>query len=126
MKKCHEFVKNVERINRIGLGGFGGTWKVKIGNQVYTEKVYKINGWTPYDITSEIRVFTQDAPEYFPKLLYSGFTMEMQWCTIMEYVDGGTLLDHTQSKISPEAFRTIFYQMALGLEWLHGKDFTHG
>ena len=75
--------------------------------------------------------------EYVPKFVYSGYTEDGRWCTILQYYDGGTLEHHineeikrkeakTELKISREQKKYIAYHLCLALEYIHGDYFIHG
>ena len=133
---CRPFTQKVERSELLGFGGFGVAYKVRIAGKktIFVEKVFK-NPQFVYEIKAEIRALTlPGAEEFLPKLLFCGFNHDGFWCLIMEYIDGGNLFDnlwlhsmHPQcERISTEARRTIAFQIARGLDFLHRNCLTHG
>ena len=138
-EKCFEFMKGVQQIDLIGSGTFGEirTMKVKGHDSLLVQKISRcikdIRG-----IQAEAMVLSVFYPlKYIPKLLYSGYTIDRKWCIIMEYFTGGTLWHHIKKEIkrkhlnmkpmiTPEQKKYIAYHLALAIEELHSKNFTHG
>ena len=134
---CRPFTERIEKSEFLGYGGFGVAYKIRIAGKstIFVEKVFKDPKVFVHQIRAEVRVLTlQGAEEFMPKLLFCGFNHRGFWCLIMEYIDGGNLLEnlflhkiHPEcEKISTEGRRTIAYQIARGLDFLHRNNLTHG
>ena len=127
---CRHFTKKILRTGYLGYGSFGIVYTIKIRGKssLFVEKVFKDSST---DIVAEVRALTLGC-EYIPKLIFCGINQDGRWCLVMEYIEGGTLLDHLMNElyqeveVSPEAKRTIAYQIAVALEFLHARNLTHG
>ena len=116
----------------VGKGSFGEVWTVKINGKprVFVQKIYE-GLWAPCiaeNIKAEVEVLTLRCP-YFPELFYSGHNYWSSWCIIMEYIEGGTLQEYAKNeklKDNLPAQKTIAYQIADGLKFLHVRKLTHG
>ena len=120
-------------------GSYGEVSMVKFHKKSasYVKKTFKDSNDIE-TILAEVRTLTLEGCSYFPKIIYSGYTSAEKWCLILEYVDGGTLHYHLFKKrpmfvriligsgISDSAKKTIAYQIALGMEFLHERNLTHG
>ena len=80
------------------------------------------------NIKAEVEVLTLGCP-YFPELFYSGHNIWISWCIIFDYIEGGTLVQYAEDEnlqCNPPAQKTIAYQIADGLKFLHIRKLTHG
>ena len=133
-----QFVKCVERKELIGAGTFGEVWTCKLKGrdpllvQKICRRITNVNS-----IDTETFCLTYFNIEYIPKVVYSGYTEDGKWCTILQYYDGGTLEHHideeikrkkakTEFKINREQKKYIAYQLGLAIEYIHSKWFVHG
>ena len=131
-RRSKDFTDTVTVMNYLGGGAIGQTWTVKIEGKprLYVAKFLKV--LHPKSLKAEVRAMSFDECEYLPKLVYSGPFRDSKWCLIMDFADGGDLqtirfdLESKKKDIPLEGKRTILYQMALGLEFLHSKNLTHG
>ena len=135
---CIQFIKCVERKELIGAGGFGEvyTCKLKGYDPLLIQKICR--RITSFRSTHmEMYCLTSLNNEYIPKLVYSGYTEDGKWCTILQYYDGGTLDHHideeikrkaakTELKISCDQKKYIAYHLGLAIEYIHSKLFIHG
>ena len=137
-EKCVEFMKDAEHIACIGAGTFGEVWtmKLKSHDPILVQKICS-NVEDYYSQQTEIHCLTLFKSEYIPKLVYSGYTVDGKWCTVMQYFSGGTLDYHIyeemvrkesriELKISREQKKFIAYHLALAIEYIHSKEFNHG
>ena len=127
-------MKHVSRDGLIGEGGFGIAYKVRIKqkSKFYVEKIYKNTSKRFHNsVIAEVSLLTF-AYEFMPKMIFCGFNQDGNWCLITEFISGGTLMDHilseTENKavITPEAKRTIAYEIAKAVDFLHARNLTHG
>ena len=133
-----EFLKGAQQRELIGGGTFGELWAIKLNKdspifaQKISRKVTDITG-----IHTEVLFLSKLVSKYIPKLVYSGYTPDDKWCTIMQYFTGGTLDYHIEEeikrkqaneelKINPRHKHYIAFHLACAIEYIHSKRFTHG
>ena len=116
----------------MGKGAFGEVWTVRINNRppLFVQKIYAgVESQSDYEcVEAEVYILTLGC-KYFPELIYSGHTYWMSWCIILEYIEGGTLgnyAEHDELKCNLPAQKTIAYQIADALKFLHLRNHTHG
>ena len=137
-EKCVEFMKDAKQIECIGAGGYGEVWTMKLKNHdpLLVQKICS-NVEHPYSQQTEIYCLTHFHSEYIPKLVYSGYTDDGKWCTIMQYFSGGSLEYHIdeeirrkkagmEPKINDQHKKFIAYHLARAIEYIHSKQYTHG
>ena len=137
-EKCIDFMKDAEQIKCIGAGGYGEVWVMKLKGhspllvQKICRKMRNIRS-----LRTEISCLSSLQSKYLPKVIYSGYTLDGKWCTVMQYFNGGTLDDliamevsnkynHKDLKITPAQKIYIAYHLAVALEYIHEQDITHG
>lgn len=136
--KCDEFMKLSERKELIGEGTYGEVRIMKLDGQtpLFIQKISKAM-MDPTSTQMEAMVLGAAYTPYIPKLIYSGYTIDGKWCTIMEYFTGGTLDFHIDEEIKINEAKKklritaahkkyIAYQLALAIEYLHLLHVTHG
>ena len=129
-------MKQAKQQNLFDAGTFGEAWTMKLRKQSHTfvQKISRRVG-TGSSIMSEVLVLSTFNIAYIPRLIYSGYTVDGKWCMIMEFFTGGTLLHHIENKfkrpnkkgkIEKNQKKYIAYHLALAIEALHERKFTHG
>ena len=137
-EKCMEFMKNAEQRNKIGEGGFGqiSTIQFKGHKPILVKKTYK-NVEKVSSIVNETLLLYYCDNRYLPDLIYSGYDVDGKWCTVMQFYSGGSLDYHIKGEIFSQRMKLklrinleqkiyIAYHLALALEYLHGRKWTHG
>ena len=131
-------MNDTQQIDFIGGGTFGEVWTFKI-NEDSPLLVQKISRRVTdvWSIIVEIICLSRLVSKYLPNLVYCGYTTDGRWCTIMQYFSGGTLDHHINEEIKRKQSNVglhltlahkkyIAYHLALAIEFLHSKTFTHG
>ena len=137
-EKCVEFMNGATKFECIGAGTFGEVWTMKLNKDspLLVQKICRSieNVWNQRVEACSLSYFYS---EYIPKLVYSGYTDDGKWCTVMEYFSGGSLEYHIdeeiirqrrfqQPNINDQQKKFIAYQLALAIEYLQKEEFTHG
>ena len=129
---CVDFISFVDAIGFLGAGTFGEVWTVQINDRprVFVAKIYKNIDSKEHciDIQNEVNVLLLGCPK-FPKLIYSGYNLGQSWCIVTDYIEGGPLkkyVDEQHKDIPLHSKKTIAFQIAEGLTFLHEKFYTHG
>ena len=137
-EKCVEFMKDATKFECIGAGTFGEVWTMKLNEnspllvQKICRRVENVRAQR-----METCCLSYVNSEYIPKLVYSGYTEDGKWCTVMEYFSGGTLEYHIyeeirrqrrfqEPNINDQQKKFIAYHLALAIEYLQKEEFTHG
>ena len=131
-------MKDAKQIECIGAGGYGEAWTMKLKDHdpLLVQKICRsIESVRAQKM--EICCLSYLNSEYIPKLIYSGYTEDGKWCTLMQYFSGGTLEYHIyeeirrqgrlqQPNINDQQKKFIAYHLALAIEYLQQEEFTHG
>ena len=131
-------MKNVTEVNFIAQGTFGEAYTVKLDGDtpLLVKKVCRLVN-NVGSLIMEILCLLFFNSKYIPEIVYSGYDIDGKWCVLMQYFNGGTLQSHIygeiylkteekKQRINTEQKKYIAYHLALALEYLHGRNCTHG
>ena len=135
-------MKDAFQVDRIGAGTFGEVWTMRLNEDspLMVQKISRCIDSVASTICEinflcYINGFDNVNSEYLPQLVYSGYTTDGRWCSVMQYFSGGTLDYHIHEeikrevnarKINREQKKYIAYHLALAIEYLHYHHYTHG
>mmetsp|Transcript_8641 Transcript_8641/g.18152 ORF Transcript_8641/g.18152 Transcript_8641/m.18152 type:complete len:749 (-) Transcript_8641:74-2320(-) len=117
---------DVEFLKRIGHGAAGTTYLGKLHGQRVAVKVASISdigveGWRT-ELTSLKRIHHTNIIRFLGAIYNPS---PLIYCLVLEYCNGGDLSQVLKTRTPPNFFKTVAYDVASGLAYLHKKNILH-
>ncbi|CAD8175446.1 unnamed protein product [Paramecium octaurelia] len=133
-----DFIENFKVKSELGKGSYGAVYQVIDPNGqeyalkcMYTSRFNEVNGYVGNLIQNEVEALKKLQSQYIVKLIstfYSGYQGESLFCMLLEYCDGGNLLEYLlreQDTFTQQNAIIFFKQILQGMKEIHQKRIIH-
>lgn len=122
--------EHYEKIARIGVGAFGSVFKClhKATGQVVAVKILSLEEYDDNiaDVQQEISILRKACESAHVVGVYGSFVVESDLWIVMEFMNGGSILDLMKpGPLDEKYIAVIVREMLLGLDHLHKMDIIH-